>query len=190
MVFRGAELEYYNYELLRGQSHVINVTQRSETAGNITISCNTSLCVFSGCKLYGSIIFDIRGQHEVFEVKVINDIRTIINCPFRPLLVHAVIRAGVSTEENNGSIYNLLEFQIRSTPKNDILVLIGDGKAKIEHDMHPDWICVAWYGETNGRGLRLLEFAQYHELFILLCVPTKETQLNRLRGTDNTIDDD
>ena len=46
MVFRGAELEYVNFELLRGQSHVIKVTQRLETAGNITISCNTNLCVF------------------------------------------------------------------------------------------------------------------------------------------------
>ena len=44
MVIRGAELEYDNFEVIRGQSHVINVTQRSKTAGNLTISCNTSLC--------------------------------------------------------------------------------------------------------------------------------------------------
>ena len=44
MVIRGAELEYDNFEVIRGQSHVIKVTQRSKTAGNITISCNTSLC--------------------------------------------------------------------------------------------------------------------------------------------------
>ena len=31
-------------QVIRGQSHVIKVTQRSKTAGNITISCNTSLC--------------------------------------------------------------------------------------------------------------------------------------------------
>ena len=30
MVFRGGELEYDNFELLRGQSHVIKVTQRSK----------------------------------------------------------------------------------------------------------------------------------------------------------------
>ena len=46
MVFRGAELEYDNFELIRGQSHVIKGTQRSKTAGNLTISCNTTLCVF------------------------------------------------------------------------------------------------------------------------------------------------
>ena len=31
MVFRGAELECDNFELIRGQSHVIKVTQRSKT---------------------------------------------------------------------------------------------------------------------------------------------------------------
>ena len=46
MVFRGAEFEYDNVELIRGQSHVINVTQMSKKAGNITISCNTTLCGF------------------------------------------------------------------------------------------------------------------------------------------------
>ena len=48
MVFRGAKLEYDNFELHRGQNQVINVTQMSKTAGNITISCrhNTTLCVF------------------------------------------------------------------------------------------------------------------------------------------------
>ena len=44
MVIRGAELEYDNFEVIRGQSHVIKVTQRSKMAGNITISCNTRLC--------------------------------------------------------------------------------------------------------------------------------------------------
>ena len=48
MVFRGAKLEYDNFELHRGQNQVIKVTQMSKTAGNITISCrhNTTLCVF------------------------------------------------------------------------------------------------------------------------------------------------
>ena len=46
MVIMGAELEYDNFEVIRGQRHVIKVTQRSKTAGNITISCNTSLCGF------------------------------------------------------------------------------------------------------------------------------------------------
>ena len=46
MVFRDAELEYDIFELIQGQSHVTKITQRSKTAGNITISCNTTLCGF------------------------------------------------------------------------------------------------------------------------------------------------
>ena len=46
MVLMGAELEYDNFELIRGQIHVMKVIQRSKPAGNITISCNTSLCGF------------------------------------------------------------------------------------------------------------------------------------------------
>ena len=46
MVFRGAELEYDNFELIRGQSLMIKVIERSKTAGNVTISCNTTLCGF------------------------------------------------------------------------------------------------------------------------------------------------
>ena len=89
MVFRGAELEYDNVELIRGQSHVIKVTQRSKTAGNITISCNTTLCrLFWVIHSMAAYFFYIRGQHEVLEVKVITDIRTTINYPCRRLLVH------------------------------------------------------------------------------------------------------
>ena len=46
MLFRGGELEYDNFELPGGQSHVIKVTQRSKAPGNITISSNTTLCGF------------------------------------------------------------------------------------------------------------------------------------------------
>ena len=89
MVCRGAELEYDNFEVIRGKSHVIKVTQMSKTVGNITISCNTTLCgFFLGDTFNGSIMFDIRGQLEVLEVKVITNIRTIINYPCMPLLVH------------------------------------------------------------------------------------------------------
>ena len=69
--------------------------QRSETA-ETTISCNTTLCFFLGDKFNGSTIFDIRGQHEVLEVKVITHIRTIINYPCRPLLVHFKIKLMIS----------------------------------------------------------------------------------------------
>ena len=70
MVFRDAEFEYDSFELIRGQIHVIKFTQRSNTAGNITTSCNATLCgFFLGAKFNGSILFEIRGQYEVLKVK-------------------------------------------------------------------------------------------------------------------------
>ena len=59
------------------------------------------MCFFLGNKFNGSIIFDIRGQHEVLEVKVITNIRTIINYVCRPLLVgetEASLRTGQDDE--------------------------------------------------------------------------------------------
>ena len=69
MVFRGAELEYDNFELIRDQIHVIKVTQRSKRP-ETTISCNTTSCgFFLGAKFNGSILFDIICQREVLKVK-------------------------------------------------------------------------------------------------------------------------
>ena len=45
MVFMGAELEYDNFEMIRGRSYVIKVTQRSKRP-ETTISCNTTLYGF------------------------------------------------------------------------------------------------------------------------------------------------
>ena len=45
------------------------------------------MCFVLCDKFNGSIIFDIRGQHEVLEVNVITNIRTIINYPCRPLSI-------------------------------------------------------------------------------------------------------
>ena len=82
MVFRCAELEYDNVELIRGQSHVIKFTQRSNTAERITISCNTTLCsLFLGDKFNGSILLEV--NMSFIEVKVLTSIRTIINYPCR-----------------------------------------------------------------------------------------------------------
>ena len=68
MVFRGAEFEYDNFELIRGQSHVIKVTQRSKPP-ETTISCNTTLCGFFWVKnSMEANKIDIRGQHEVLKV--------------------------------------------------------------------------------------------------------------------------
>ena len=68
---------------------MLKVTQRSTNDRKHNhIMYYHFMWLFLGDNFNGSIIFDIRGQHEVLEVKVITNIRTIINDPCRPLLVH------------------------------------------------------------------------------------------------------
>ncbi len=54
------------------------------------------------------------------------------------------------------------------THKKDIIILTGDWNAKIDSD-NTDWkpaMGKYGYGDRNGRGKRLLEFATAHNLYI------------------------
>ena len=56
------------------------------------------------------------------------------------------------------------------TPKKDILVVQGDWNAKIREDASKNWkgTCDQYCNpETNERGLRLLEFANYNKLKVV-----------------------
>ena len=55
-----------------------------------------------------------------------------------------------------------LEEIIKKTPKKDLLVITGDWNAKVGPHAHNQWAGTVGrfgLGETNDRGLRLLEFA-------------------------------
>ena len=70
---------------------MIKVTQRSKTSGNISISCNTTLCgLCLGVKFNVSILFDIRGQHDVLKVKfkVIRVSKTALGAERRTFITH------------------------------------------------------------------------------------------------------
>ena len=57
---------------------------------------------------------------------------------------------------------------IDQTPKKDILVVQGDWNAKVGKDAQADWgeVCGPYCNvETNERGIKLLEFATYNNLF-------------------------
>ena len=65
--------------------------------------------------------------------------------------------------------YEELEQTIKQTPKKDFLVVQGDWNAKIGTDAYTHWpgtVGQFGVGETNERGLRLLEFASSHKLTI------------------------
>ena len=65
--------------------------------------------------------------------------------------------------------YERIEETIKKAPKKDIIVVLGDFNAKVGPDAYKDWDgTVGQYGtgETNDRGLRLLEFACSQRLTI------------------------
>ena len=68
-----------------------------------------------------------------------------------------------------GNFYQQLQETIDQTPKEDILVVQGDWNAKVGKDAQADWgeVCGSYCNvETNGRGLRLLEFATFNNLVL------------------------
>ena len=63
--------------------------------------------------------------------------------------------------------YAELEETIKKTPKKDLLIVLGDWNAKVGPDAYDQWAGTVGRfgtGETNDRGLRLLEFASSHKL--------------------------
>ena len=65
--------------------------------------------------------------------------------------------------------YEKIESIIQKTPKKDLLIVQGDFNAKIGKDAYENWAGTVGRfgtGETNDRGLRLLEFASSHRLTI------------------------
>jgi exonuclease III len=72
-------------------------------------------------------------------------------------------------EDEVESFYEGIEQVIKKTPKKDILIIMGDWNAKVGPDSFEQWsgtVGKFGWGETNERGIRLLEFAQSHRLTI------------------------
>lgn len=71
------------------------------------------------------------------------------------------------SDEEVNEFYDELDTNISKTPKKDILIIQGDWNAKVGPDAHNQWAGTAGrfgIGDTNDRGLRLLEFASSHSL--------------------------
>ena len=72
-------------------------------------------------------------------------------------------------DEEVEEFYEELEETIKKTPKKDLLIVQGDFNAKVGPDAYNQWAGTVGQfgiGETNDRGLRLLEFASAHRLTI------------------------
>ena len=70
-------------------------------------------------------------------------------------------------DEDIELFYNELEECIKGVPKKDILIVMGDWNARIGEDAFEQWAGISGrfgIGETNDRGIRLLEFASTYKL--------------------------
>jgi len=73
------------------------------------------------------------------------------------------------TDEKIESFYQDLSTVLKASPEKDITIIQGDWNAKVGPDAHDNWASMAGKygrGETNERGLRLLEFARYNKLVL------------------------
>ncbi|GFN85432.1 endonuclease-reverse transcriptase [Plakobranchus ocellatus] len=73
-------------------------------------------------------------------------------------------------DEEVKDFYNEVQKTLNEQSKKDIIVVQGDGNAKIGQDAQEDWegTCGQYCNQaTNDRGLRLLEFTKYNDLKIM-----------------------
>ena len=83
----------------------------------------------------------------------------------------SIIQAYAPTTEHEDEeveqFYDQIEETIKTIPKKDILIIQGDWNAKVGPDAYEQWAGTTGkfgIGETNERGLRLLQFARSHRL--------------------------
>ena len=89
--------------------------------------------------------------------------------PFNITIIHVYAPTSGHDDSEVDHFYQKLQETIDQTPKKDILVVQGDWNAKVGKDAQTDWgeVCGPYCnGETNERGLRLLEFATYNNLVL------------------------
>ena len=89
------------------------------------------------------------------------------------------------------TFYESIEAAIATTPKKDILIVQGDWNAKVGQDAYQDWAGTVGrfgHGQTNERGLRLLEFARSHRLTLANTLhPHKTSRSTTWHSPDGTV---
>ena len=86
--------------------------------------------------------------------------------PFNITIIQAYAPTSDYSDEDIEEFYDQLQDIVKQTPKKDILVVQGDWNAKVGEDACNNWkgTCGRYCNaETNERGLRLLEFANYND---------------------------
>ena len=89
--------------------------------------------------------------------------------PFNITIIHAYVPTSDYDNTDIEALYELLQEVLDETPRKYILIIQGDWNAKVGEDARKDWkgTCGPYSNaQTNERGLLLLEFASYTNLFL------------------------
>lgn len=175
-LFASGKVDELEHELAGYQWDIVGLAETRWTGMGETRTNGGNKIWFSG--------HDSKHQHGVAFIVNKKTIGSVLGCA--PLSCR-LISIRLSAKPNNITImqvyapttdyddqdieefYEQLEKAIKSTPKKDILIIQGDFNAKIGPDAYDQWAGTTGrftIGETNDRGLRLLEFASTHRLTI------------------------
>lgn len=125
---------------------------RHEQGVGFLIHKDIKNCVL-GCRPVSSRIITLRLRATPFNITVIQT--------YAPTTDHS--------DNEVEDFYDQLQEVIDQTPSKDILIVQGDWNAKVGNEAKKDWpdTCGGHGNEdTNDRGLRLLEFANYNNLLL------------------------
>ena len=89
--------------------------------------------------------------------------------PFNITIIQVHAPTSSYDDRDIDEFYREHQSLVDQTPKQNILVVQGDWNAKVEEDAQEDWgeVCgPSCNPETNGRGLKLLDFATYNNLVL------------------------
>ena len=125
---------------------------------------------------------ETKHQHGVGFIVNKDRVKSVINCrpinsriisiriaaaPLNITIIQVYAPTSDYDDEEIEGFYEDLDKTIKEAPKKDIIVVMGDWNAKVGEDAHEHWAGIVGRfgcGETNDRGLRLLEFAGSHNL--------------------------
>jgi len=111
-------------------------------------------------------------KNSVLEYTPVNERLAMIRIagkPFNLTVVQVYAPTQDCCDEVIDDFYENLNDLIKTIRRKDILVVQGDWNAKIGEDAYENWKGVVGkfgHGETNERGLKLLEFAKNHQLIV------------------------
>ena len=89
--------------------------------------------------------------------------------PFNITIIQAYTQTSDCNDTDIEAFYEQLQEVLDETPRKDIIIIQGDWNAKVGEDARKDWkgTCGLYSNaQTNERGLLLLEFSSYNDLFL------------------------